>query len=101
MAVAPAETGFILQTCWQHSETDRGQRPIEPREPQIRGTLEYHLVRENGTTAIYEPMLTGSGRSLPKNEERGEKAEKILLPLGGGETAVVNPKLSIYGNILE
>ncbi len=46
-------------------------------------------------------MLTGSGHSLPKNGERGEKAEKILLPLGGGETTVVSPKLSIYGNILE
>jgi len=99
--VAPAETGFVLQTCWQHKGADPGQRPIEPREPQQEGYLGYHLVRENGTTAIYEPMLTGSGGSLPKNEERGKKAEKNLLPLGGGETAMVSPKLSIYGNILE
>jgi len=46
-------------------------------------------------------MLSGSGGSLPKNEERGKKAEKNLLPLGGGETAMVSPKLLIYGNILE
>jgi len=101
VAVAPAETGFILQTCWQHSEAEPGQRPIEARKPQNRGTLGYHLVRENGTTAIYEPMLTSSGRSLPKNEERVEKAEKILLPLEGGGAAVDSPKLLIYGNILE
>ena len=51
--------------------------------------------------AIYEPVLRRSGRSFLEHEEGGEKTSKILLPLGGGETAAVGPKLSIYGNIFE
>jgi hypothetical protein len=69
--------------CWQRSEADTGQRLIEPREQQNRGYLGYHPVRENATTAIYEPMLNSSRRSLPKKRRKERKSRKNSPPPRG------------------
>lgn len=47
------------------------------------------------------PCWEAADSLCQKNEERGRKVEKILLPLGGGETTVASSKLLIYGNFLE
>ena len=88
-------TGFDVLTNGCRGKTERAARATN------KGVPGYHLAQENCSTAIYEPVLRRSGRSFLEHEEGGEKTSKILLPLGGGETAAVGPKLSIYGNIFE
>ena len=69
--------------CWQRSDADPDHRPIEPWGPQNRGYLGYHLVRENATTAIYEPVLNGRRHSLLSNTKKGWKSFKNSPPPWG------------------
>jgi len=60
--------------CWHRSGADPDPRPIGPVGTTKWGYLGYHLVRENGTTAIYEPMLSGRRHSLLSKTKKGWKS---------------------------
>jgi hypothetical protein len=58
------------------------------------------IVRVDATTAIYQPILSGSHAPYQKNKKEAQKL-KNSPPLWEEDTTVVSSRLFIYGNVLE